>query len=119
MSYHNLLQAAMPPGTTNLLGLGLNYCIKAMSTKETTEKTFERLGDDVQRIYALRDMENDDDNYIHLVYIKSEYKFHPAPVLMERALESFETAVKKKQQELRNRRSKLRRNLSQGSWNLI
>jgi len=64
-------------------------------------------------------MENDDDNYILSLYIKSEYKFHPAIVLIERALESLERAVKKKQQELRNRRSKLGRNLSQESWNLI
>ena len=119
MVCHNLLQAAMPSGTTNILGLGLNYCIKAISTKETIEKTFVRPGNDVRQIYVLQDMENDKDNCILSLYIKSEYKFDTAPVLLERALESFETAVKKKQQELRNRRSKLRRNLSQGSWNLI
>jgi len=120
MAYHNLLQPnSMPPGTTKLLVLGLNYCIKSTTTKETTTKTFERLADDVRRIYALRDVENDENSYIPSLYIKSEYKFDPAPVLIENALVSFEKAVQQKQQQLQHRRSKPTMNLTHGSWNLI
>ena len=91
MACHNLLQHnSMPPGTTKLLGVGLNYCIKSITTKETTTKTFKRLADDVRRIYTLQDVQNDEDTYIPSLYIKPEYKFNPAPVLIKNALVSFE-----------------------------
>ena len=107
MACHNLLQHnSMPPGTTKLLGLGLNYCIKSTTTKETTTNTFNRLADDVRRIYAMGDVENDEDSYIPSLYIKSEYKFDKASVLIENALVSFEKAVQQKQQQLQHRRSK-------------
>ena len=69
MACHNLLQHnPMPSGTTKLLGLGLNYCIRSTSTRETTKHTFTRLAEDVRRIYALRDVENDEGNYIPSLY---------------------------------------------------
>jgi len=89
MACHNLLKhSRMPPCTTKLLGLGLNYCIKSTTTKETTTQTFEQLADDVRMIYALQDVENDDDSYTPSLYIKSEYRFNLAPVLIENALVS-------------------------------
>ena len=101
MACHNLLQHnPMPSGTTKLLGLGLNYCIRSTSTRETTKHTFTRLAEDVRRIYALRDIENDEGNYIPSLYIKSDYKFRPAPVLIERALATFETKIIMKQEDL-------------------
>jgi hypothetical protein len=108
----------MPSGTANLLGLGLNYCLKSPSTNDTTTKTFERLTEDVRRIYALRDVE-DDGNYIPKLYIKSDYRFDPASPDLEKALTSFKKAVLSTQQQLRNRRKRPRRNLSHGNWNLL
>jgi len=64
--------------------------------RETTKHTFTRLAEDVRRIYALHDVENDERNYIPSLYIKSDYKFRPAPVLIERALATFETKIKRK-----------------------
>jgi len=79
MASQNLLQIhTMPSGTTKLLGLGLNYCVKSTTTKETTKNNFNRLTEDVQRIYTLRDEENDEGNYIPSLYIKSDYQFQPA-----------------------------------------
>jgi len=86
----------MPSGTTKLLGLGLNYCIISTSTREKTKHTFTRLAEDVRRICALCDIENDEGNYIPSLYIKLDYKFRPASVLIERALATFETKIKMK-----------------------
>jgi len=109
----------MPSGTTKLLGLGLNYCIRSTSIRETTKHTFTRLADDAMRIYALRDVENDEGDYIPSLYIKSDYKFRPVPVLIERALATFETKIKIKQQDLRNRKRHPSMNLTHGGWNLV
>eukprot|EP00956_Cyclotella_meneghiniana_P035167 scaffold112213_cov44-Cyclotella_meneghiniana.AAC.8 len=47
LACHNLLQnLPLPPGTTKLLGLGLNYCIKPSSTTNTTVNTITRMKDD-------------------------------------------------------------------------
>ena len=120
MACHNLLQDnPLPSGTNKLLGLGLNYCIRNPSTRETTKRTFNHLTEDVRRLYALRDVENDEGNYIPSLYIKSDYRFDPAPVLLERALVAFQTAIKNKQQDLRNRRKDHSMNLTHGGWNRV
>ena len=120
MACHNLLlHNKIPAGTTQLLGLGLNFCIKSPTTTETTHKTFDRLTEDVRRIYALRDVEKDDTNYIPQLYIKSDYRFQPASTELESALTKFKKAVLNTQQQLRNRRFKPHRNITHSNWNLI
>ena len=69
---HNLLQSRSPPdGTPQLLGLGLNYCVKPSSTKEMTKDTFSHLEKDIRRIYHLRGAEESGD-YEPKLYIKSD-----------------------------------------------
>ena len=65
MAVHDLLRSKMPSGTRGLLGLGLNYCITRPSTTGTTIGTFNRMKNDLRRIYAFRDSPPlDDENYI-------------------------------------------------------
>lgn len=121
MACHNLLQRqAMPAGTSNLLGLGLNYCLKSPSTTATTKLTFSRMASDVRRIYHLQNVDNglDEANYIPKLYIKSEYTFPDAPANIEKALANFKSAVLQ-EQLARSRRKKPSRNLSFRKWNLI
>jgi hypothetical protein len=99
---HNLLERNdMPPGVTQLLGLGMNYCVKSLSTRETTLRTFDRLTQDVRRMWALRGLMEEGD-YNPSLYIKSNYEFKPAPKHIEDALINFRAGVKKKQEVLRN-----------------
>ena len=117
MACHNLLQhLPMPPGTKQLLGLGLNYCLKGPSITTTTNSTFDRLRKDLRRMYHLR--VTDSGNYIKGLYIKSEYKFKPASDEIEEAIDNFEKALKAEQLEI-NRRRKPSRNVTFGQWELI
>ena len=52
---HNLLQSRpLPDGTPQLLGLGLNYCVKPSSTNKMTKDTFSRLEKDSRGKRRLR-----------------------------------------------------------------
>jgi hypothetical protein len=118
MACHNLLKfSPMPPGTSKLLGLGLNYCIKAPTTRMTTEHTFSRMIDDVRRIYKLRGAPQEQ-GFIKELYIKSEYSFDPVSDEIEAACRNFQEAVQREQLQL-SRRRQPRCNLTQRQWNLI
>ena len=95
---HNLLRAnAMPLGTPQLLGLGLNYCVKPTTTNKMTDGTFTRLTRDIRRMYALRGLaDNGDGDYIPSLYLKSTYEFKKAPSHIEKAMESFKEGVLQK-----------------------
>lgn len=78
LTCHNLLRnLGLPAGTKKLLGLGLNYCLKAPSTTATTANIYSRMIEDIRRMYHLRDAGNNDE-YISRLYIKSDYKFDNA-----------------------------------------
>ena len=85
MSCHNLLRYnVIPKGTTSLLGLGLNYCIKSPQTDQTTKSTFDRLCQDVRRKYAFSKNPPEDGGYIPKLYIKSDYEFASASKEIEK-----------------------------------
>lgn len=120
MACHNLLRdgVSLPVGTNTLLGLGLNYCIKTPHTRKTTEHTFSRLAEDVRRLYHLRDAMDGD--WIPSLYVKSGYKFEPAPEEFEDGLINFKRAIISKQQEVARRRcNRIHRNIKYSKWNLI
>jgi len=119
MSCHNLLRYnVIPKGTTNLLGIGLNYCIMSPQTDQTTRSTVDRLCQDVQRKYAFSKNPPDNDRYILKLYIKSDCEFKSASKDIDKALRGFQTAVQSKQKQCIQRREPSR-NLSVGKWNLI
>jgi hypothetical protein len=102
-------------GVKSLLGLGLNYCIKE-KVETTTEKTYQRLREDVRRIYALRH-EEESGEYIKELYIKSEYKFEPASDEIEQAMNKFEAAVEhEKYQKRREIGSSPTSHTNNGPW---
>ena len=70
-----LLTDRQIPGTDALLGLGLNYCITPSSTTKTTDGTFDRMRNDVRRLYAFADTPPEEQGYNRKLYIKSDYKF--------------------------------------------
>ena len=75
---HNLLRSSpLPVGAPQLLGLGLNFCVKPSSTKEMTKGTFTRLERDIRRMYHLRDADENGD-YNPKLYLKSDYVFKDA-----------------------------------------
>ena len=107
MACHNYLSRhPIPPGTRDLLGLGLNYTIIPKQLSTTTD-TFDRLRQDVRRKYHLLDAEPNTDqygpDYIPGLYIKSDYKFKPAPEDIEQAIDAFETAITSAQKRISTR----------------
>lgn len=120
MACHNHLEInALPSGTSDLLGLGLNYCITSR-TIETTDSTFTRLREDCRRIYALvnKPPNEGDDDYIPSLYIKSDYKFDSAHPDIEDAIDGFEAALRAAQRQ-HHRRHRVSPNLTAGQWELL
>jgi len=76
------------------IGLGLNYYIRTMSTREITKRVFYSLLGGMGRLYILRDVADDEGNYTPSLYTKSLYKFEPTPVEIEKGLVNFERAMK-------------------------
>jgi len=103
-------------GVKSLLGLGLNYCIKE-KVETTTEKTYQRLREDVRRIYALRH-EEESGEYIKELYIKSDYKFEPASDEIEQALNKFEAAVEHEKKS-KKKRNRILTNLTHQQWAMV
>ena len=121
MACHNLLQnSTMPVGTTKLLGLGLNFCLRETSIKATTKNTFQRMNGNVRRVWALR-CNKEDGDYIKKLYLNSDYRFIESLPAIEKAKHSFKKAVKKKQLAISKRRRLSRNigNISHGQWNMI
>ena len=92
---HNLLKKSpLSSGTPQLLGLGLNFCVKPGLTKEMTKGTFSRLENDIRRIHHLRDAEESGD-YNPKLYLKSDYLFKDAPKRIERGISDFAAAIER------------------------
>ena len=109
----------LPDGNPQLLGLGLNYCVKPSSTKEMTKGTFARLEKDVRQTYHLRRAEESGD-YEPRLYIKSDYAFKDARKDTEQALVDFKRAINKKQRLTRQRgQKKAKTNLTPLRWKFM
>ena len=79
MACHNLCEELTPPvGTKNLLGLGLNFCLKYTKPGNKYEETLDRLKKDIRRIYFFSDKPEDSSGYIKNIYIPSKWEFDPA-----------------------------------------
>ncbi len=124
MACHNyLIYNQIPPGTVDLLGLGLNYCITS-HTIDTTIKTFDRFREDARRKYYFyknppeEKVDQYGPSYIPSLYIKSDYEFLPANYEIEEAIHAFESAVKAAQQQSTPRRT-FHPNLTHAKWKLL
>ena len=107
LACHNICRHNQPPiGYDDLLGRGLNYCIKPPSTTKSMTKstrysmgTFKRFRNDVRRLYAFRNEPPLDRPYNPRMYFKSEYEFKPCEDMpeLEQALTNFERAFNSEQ----------------------
>jgi len=124
MVCHNyLVHHPLPPGTTDLLGLGLNYCITSKEIK-TTEKSFELFKADARRkLFLATDGPQEDagaygPNYIPSLYHKSDTIWRLADNEFEKALLSFQAAIEAAQRH-NSRHRKFHPNLTHFQWNLL
>jgi hypothetical protein len=105
-TYHNLCpNYKLPPGTRELLGLNLKFCLSSKSPHNKVSKTMlsmARIQHYLQQCNILPDSE-----YIKQLYIKN-YNWHPppAPPIIEDSLCAFENALKeRKEKQLRCKNS--------------
>ena len=88
----------------NLLGLGVNFCLKYTKPGNKYEETFDILKKDIRRIYFFSDKPEDSSRYIKNIYIPSKWEFDPAEEIIEDQLLSFERELKNAAQRFQVRR---------------
>ena len=102
-SCHNLLRRLnLPPSTSQLLDRNLNYCVKSSSINSTIEAAFQRLLNDIRRMYHLKDVLGG--NYIPSLYLNTDFKFDPASDRLEKAIQQFTLKIKSTLKLLQPRR---------------
>ena len=84
----------------------------------TTVDTFERMREDVRRMYALKGGGDSSNSYIPKLYVKSDYSFDPASEEIEDALKQFREALRSEQLQ-RSKIKKPRPNLPLRALKLI
>ena len=102
LTCHNLCQSTyIPPAVTNLLGLGLKFCIADRPPPNKLSNSFSRLRDDVRTRYHISSSGGSDDNsdnpsYDPKLYVKNlEWCPDPASRDIEAAMDMFETSINK------------------------
>lgn len=103
LTFHNLCtDNAIPPGTKQLLGLNLNYCLASRQISDETNKTILKMANSIRTKYFL----DSNGTTTGSEYIKQIYKrnttWHPppAPNLIEEKITIFEKSIKCKLQKL-------------------
>jgi hypothetical protein len=110
LTFHNLCtRSTIPPGTKQLLGLNLNYCLASQQIPNEINKTILKMANSIRTKYFL-DANNTSTNadYIKQIY-KRNTTWHPppAPNLIEEKITLFEKSIKSKQQKLIEKNNKL------------
>jgi hypothetical protein len=94
---HNLCKKLQPPtGFDQLLGLGLNYCIKECHPKPNIKHTIEKLTRSIRLQVWINEEgpPGNDNDYIPTLYIPSPWKPPPASNEIENNLQLFTSRVK-------------------------
>ena len=88
-------QKQLPPGSIQLLGLGLNFCLKKPKPTNKIETTIMRFKKDIRREYTFRNVPDSEGNYIKQLYIANKH-WQPnyASDTIENALDNFEARLK-------------------------
>lgn len=74
MTYHNLCKESKPPtGTSSVLGLGLQFCIRSMRPDQDVQQTMWRLQRDVRLRECFGTSNNGEVDYDNPLYIKSKW----------------------------------------------
>jgi hypothetical protein len=120
MSCHNYCEdVPPPPGTRALLSLGLKYCVRYPRPTNNINSSLNRLENDVRRIFTFLNKQEEDNNYIPQLYIRSDHIFKPLKddgKEIEDALTLFRSTISAEQRRYRRPRSS---NLHPLQWRLI
>ncbi len=103
LAYHNLCtQSIIPPGTRQLLGLNLNYCLASRRLPNNINKTLLQLAYSIRtKHYLTSNNVASDAEYIKQLYKKNiTWNPPPAPNLVENKITEFEKALKAAQHQL-------------------
>lgn len=119
---HNLCASniTLPPGTSRLLSLGLNFCIKAPYPNINFKAMIDQFTHDVRNLHFWLNKEDDGNQrmYIPELYIKSEEWDPPtASAEIEAAIKRFARALRREHQAYNNQWS--RPNLTQQQRHLL
>jgi hypothetical protein len=113
LTYHNLCTInKIPPGTKQLLGLNLKYCLSTNHLHQDINKTALKMAYSIRMLYHLKELGiNKDNHYEKQIYMKNRlWNPSPAPSLLEDKLTDFEKEANAKQEGLLSKLQK--RNLS-------
>eukprot|EP00984_Skeletonema_dohrnii_P034790 scaffold33693_cov154-Skeletonema_dohrnii-CCMP3373.AAC.1 len=117
LTCHNYCdELAPPPGTKRLLGKGLKYCVKYPVPTNDINLSLSRFENDVLRRIVTFLGQEDDDNYIPELYIKSGWPFKQVDDEIENALSKFRAEVERNQRQYRRQQST---NLTPLQWRLL
>ena len=100
-SIFDFTNTALPPGSYELLGLGLKFCIKAKQPANNLKNTLDRFEHDVRvKAYLKAEDPPEDPDFNPKLYIKAPWwEPGPADEAVETALENFKERLTEKQQE--------------------
>lgn len=96
LTTHNLCQTKQPPpGTTNLLGLGLKFCLASPKPSPKIKDTMRKLAYRIRTKYYLQEHPSTNHDYIPQIYVKLKgWDPPPAPLHVENAITEFEKQLK-------------------------
>ncbi len=96
LTTHNLCQTKQPPpGTTNLLGLGLKFCLASPKPSPKIKDTMRKLAYRIRTKYYLQEHPSTNHDYIPQIYVKLKgWDPPPAPLNVENAITEFEKQLK-------------------------
>jgi len=97
LSYHNLcIMEKTPPGTRELLGLNLKYCLASATTDKDINKMVLQMANSIRTFHYLQaNPKLQKSEYIKQIYIKNPtWKPPPAPLYIEDAITNFEIQLK-------------------------
>jgi len=113
LTYHNLCTInKIPPGTKQLLGFNLKYCLSTKHLHQDINKTVLKMAYSIKTLYHRKELGiNKDNHYEKQIYMKNRlWNPPPAPLLLEDKLTDFDKEAKAKQEGLLTKVQK--RNLS-------
>ena len=92
LTTHNLCKGTQP---TNLLGLGLKFCLASSKPTQTIKDTMQKLANRIRTKYYLQQNSSTNNNYIPQLYIRLKgWDPPPAPLKVENSITNFEKQLR-------------------------
>jgi hypothetical protein len=103
LAYHNLCtHSKIPPGTRELLGLNLKYCLASSQLNNEINPTIQKMAYAIRTQYNLQTIDKpNNSDYIKQIYIKNKsWNPEPAPLDIEDKITHFEKQLENQQKTL-------------------